>query len=557
MPPGHPAGPPPSHGQPLGPPPGQPQGAPPGQPQGAPPGQPQGVPSGQPQGAPSGAALAAPHGPGGPGFPPSGQPMHSGPGGPPPRKKPVWLIPLSIVLAVALIGGGVWASVALVNNLFGGAQPESVLPRSSAVFAKLDLKPTGQQWASYAQFYERLPDTLKDEFESAEDDFGEELFEELFPNVELDYASEVEPWLGQRFGVAVWAGNEEPLYAIALAVEDEELAEETLTRIQSEDDTLFFEVVDGFAILTDSQDALNDRRFLVENEGTLEDNEDFADDISDIGRGIATAWIDYGAIVHNEVLAADADLEDLAELGQVTGRLVAVVRMESKYLEFQANLVNAALDGNTIFAESVPTGGITALHDLPDNSVIALGGDGLDAVAQAFWEANQGSIESSEDYEEFDSAMRELGVRLPADFHKLLGTKTAFGMTDLEGLDYFGYSDIPFELRLTGADSALWDELVSPMSTGFGPSPSVTTDGDTTVISMGSAGTGRLGDDPVFQETMSGLEKAHLALYMDLRVAAEMWEDARPNQWGGLGGALQFQENGSATLNLRWVPSPE
>ncbi len=74
---------------------------------------------------------------------------------------------------------------------------------------------------------------------------------------------------------------------------------------------------------------------------------------------------------------------------------------------------------------------------------------------------------------------------------------------------------------------------------------------------MGSAGTGRLGDDPVFQETMSGLEKAHLALYMDLRVAAEMWEDARPNQWGGLGGALQFQENGSATLNLRWVPSPE
>lgn len=54
--------------------------------------------------------------------------MHSGPGGPPPRKKPVWLIPLSIVLAVALIGGGVWASVALVNNLFGGAQPESVLP---------------------------------------------------------------------------------------------------------------------------------------------------------------------------------------------------------------------------------------------------------------------------------------------------------------------------------------------------------------------------------------------------------------------------------------------
>src|SRR5690606_6215215 len=151
-------------GQPTGPghpPLGQPQ--PVGQPPAAPSGQPMGQPAGPPMGPPPGQPMGQPMGPGGPGFPPPGQPVYGGPGGPPPRKKPVWMIPLSIVLAVALVGGGVWASVALVNNLFGGPQPESVLPGSSLAFAKVDLKPSGGQWASYAQFYERLPDTVKDD----------------------------------------------------------------------------------------------------------------------------------------------------------------------------------------------------------------------------------------------------------------------------------------------------------------------------------------------------------------------------------------------------------
>mgnify|MGYP001165964191 FL=1 len=545
-------------GQPTGPghpPLGQPQ--PVGQPPAAPSGPPMGQPAGPPMGPPPGQPMGQPMGPGGPGFPPPGQPVYGGPGGPPPRKKPVWMIPLSIVLAVALVGGGVWASVALVNNLFGGPQPESVLPGSSLAFAKVDLKPSGGQWASYAQFYERLPDTVKDDLGGSDEDFGEELFEELYPDLNLDYETEVEPWLGQRFGVAVWVSSQEEfLYAVAVAVEDEDRAEETLTRIQTEDDSLFFDIVDGFAILTDSQEALNDRNSQVEQHGSLKDSETFSADLGEIGDGIAMLWADYGAMARNETAAAEFDLEDLSEVGEVTGRFAAVVRMESEYLEFEANVFDAGVDGNTLFADSVPPGGISALHDLPDNSVIALGGDGLDSVAQAVWEANSSSIESAPDYDDFDGIMRELGVRLPADFHKILGTKTALGITDLEGLDFFGTGDVSFDLRLTGADHDLWSDLMAPSDYTYGPTPTVTADGDTTVVSLGTAGTGRLGDDPVFQQTMRGLEEAHLALYMDLRVVAEESEDSWPEQWGGLGGALTFHEGGSMSLNLRWVPNP-
>ncbi|WP_232306545.1 DUF3352 domain-containing protein [Thermobifida cellulosilytica] len=498
------------------------------------------------------------HGPGGPGFPPPAPPGYGTPGAPPPRRRPVWVIPLSIVLALALIGGGAWASVALVNSLFGGPQPESVLPGSSLAYAKVDLKPTGRQWASYAQFYERLPDTVQDDLGSAEEDFGRELFEEMYPDLGLDYDTEVEPWLGQRVGLAVWSGPEDELvFAVALAVEDEELAEETLVRIQSQDDSLFFEVVDGFAVLSDSQTALNDRRAQVERVGTLEDNETFSADLDEIGEGVATVWADYGAMAQDPTAAAEFDLDDLSEVGEISGRFAAVVRVESEYLEFQADVFDAGVDGETLFSESVPAGGITALHDLPDNSVVALGGDGLDAVAQEIWEANRESIESAPDYADIDAMLREIGLRLPADFHKLLGTQTALGITDLAGLDFFfGTDDPSFELRLTGADSDLWSELLAPSDYSYGSTPTVTTDGDTTVVSMGTAGTGRLGDDPVFQQTMAGLGEAHLALYADLRVVAEMEEDPWPQQWGGLGGALQFHEGGSASLNLRWVPSP-
>ncbi|WP_084012314.1 DUF3352 domain-containing protein [Thermobifida halotolerans] len=483
--------------------------------------------------------------------------MYGGPPGPPPGRKPVWLIPVSIVVAIALVGGGVWASTALVSNLFGGPQPESVLPGSSLAFAKVDLKPTGGQWASYAQFYERLPETVKDDLGSAEDDFGQELFEEMYPDLNLDYASEVEPWLGQRFGVAVWEGaGQELLFAAAVAVEDEDLAEETLTRIQAEDDTLFFEVSDDFALLSDSQTALNDLHTQVEQHGTLEDDETFSADIADIGDGVAALWTDYGALARSETAASEVGLEDLSEIGEVTGRFAAVVRVESEYLEFETKVFNAGVDGTVLFADSVPPGGITALHDLPDNSVVAFGGDGLDGVAQAVWEANRESIESVPDYEDTDALLRELGIRLPADFHKILGTKTAMGITDLESSDFFGSGDVSFDLRLTGADNQLWSDLMAPSGYSYGPTPTVTADGDTTVVSMGTAGTGRLGDDPVFRQTMTGLEESHLALYMDLRAVAEMEEDAYPEQWGGLGGALRFHEAGSVSAVLRWVPSP-
>lgn len=492
------------------------------------------------------------------GYPPQGPPPppQAAYGGPPSGgRRRVWLIPVSVGLALALMATTVWASTSLVNRWFGGPQPETVLPGSSLVFAKVDLKPTGGQWASYAQFYEKLPDSIRDELGGEDEDFAKGLVEEEFDY--LDYETDVEPWLGQRFGVALWEdGDGEPAFVIAIATENESRAAETMARVQSEEDDVHFAVEDGFVLLTDEQATLDDLSAQVDRHGTLDKNKDFADDVGRIGAGVATLWLDAGALARSP-LSSSGGFGDIPESEDLAGRFAAVLRVESGYLEFRADSYGVSVDGVALFADDVPEGGITALDDLPDNSVIAVGGDRLDGVAQSLWEANQDSIESAPDYTDFDRGLREMGVTLPRDFHKLLGTRTAIGFTDFEVLDFFGSNDVSYEIRLDGADHGLWTDYADMLSPDvYSRGPAVNSDGDTTVISMGTAGTGRLGDDPVFRQTMDGLAGSHLGFYMDLRYVAEESGDAWPEQWGGLGGAVKFRENGGSSTVLRWVPSP-
>ncbi|GLU46833.1 acyltransferase [Nocardiopsis ansamitocini] len=493
------------------------------------------------------------------GYPPQGPPpghVYQPAPGPAPRKKSIWLVPASVVVALALMGTTVWASTALVNNLFGGPQPETVLPGSSLMFAKVDLKPTGGQWASYAQFYNKLPDSVRDELGGSEEDPARAVVEEAFP--ELDYVNDVEPWLGQRFGFAVWEGPDSaPVFAVAIAAENEGKATETLEKVHAESQDFSFVVKNGFALVTTDDASLADLDGQIAQYGTLDKNETFATDIDEIGEGVATLWGDIGGLSKSALGASNGSFDDLAQVGDLDGRVAAVLRLESDYLEFRADAYAWTVDGEAMLSGEVPAGGITALNDLPDNSVIAVGGDGLDALAQQVWETNSDTIESSPDFADANEAFQQMGVALPGDFTKLLGTTTAIGFTDI-GDDFFGSGDDgSFEVRLAGADQGIWEEFAAgTASGGYTTGPGVSADGDTTVLSYGTAGTGRLGDDPVFQQTMKGLEGAHIGFYMDGRYIAQEAEEANPEQWGGIGGAVELSDGGGSSTILRWVPSP-
>ncbi|MDA8368438.1 MAG: hypothetical protein M0026_01030 [Nocardiopsaceae bacterium] len=498
-----------------------------------------------------------------------------------PPKKRGWMIPVAAVLGVALMGTTVWASNSFVGGLFGGPQPESVLPSSTMVFAKLDLKPDGGQLANYAQFMDRLPDSVKDEIDPDADP-AEEIVDQMIEGLGLDmsYAQDFEPWLGKRFGVAAWAAENEDAAVddgmatvIAVAVEDEESASATLGEIEDETQEFTFDFRDDFALLAPNDAVLSELHDQIDSDGSLADEETFASDMETVGTdSIAAAWMDLGKIDQLESESPGPGYDDfggdgfdygdydpsplspLQSIGDVTGRIALGVKIESEYAELRGDLFDVSVEGTALSDYATAEPGIDVLGDLPDDTVMAVGGSGLDAMVQQVYE------ESPDDFADFGDAMAEVGAPLPDGLTDVLGSETAFAITDFQGSfdDFFsGYGpggSVSFQYRGVGADLGTLQEIVDQMfAGGYGSPPGVAEEGGSVVVSSGATGTGKLGDDSVYQQTMQGMEEASFGFYLDLRPFMEQAGEHGPEQWGSFGGSMSFGEESTSVL-ARWAP---
>ena len=189
---------------------------------------------------------------------------------------------VAIVGGSVAVGGG-WLAFSRLNG--GGPQPESVLPSDTVAFAKVDLNPSAGQKVAAVRFALRFPDAKGKVTESS--DLRKVAFEQLQEKGHLkdvDYAADVEPWLGDRFGVGLLPGagaKDRPIAVAVLAVTDEARARESLPRITESSDTTCG-VRDDFAICSEDTTVV---ALLTETEqpSTLADSQDFADDMSALG----------------------------------------------------------------------------------------------------------------------------------------------------------------------------------------------------------------------------------------------------------------------------------
>ncbi|WP_285732463.1 hypothetical protein [Nocardiopsis sp. ATB16-24] len=548
-------------------PPQQPQWQPqqPGQPgQGFPPPQ---VPGGQ---------YAGPGAPGGFGGPPGGPPPGvPHPGGPvPPRgggRSKWWLIPAAAGTAVALMATTVWATVSLVD--FGGPQPEEMFPGNAIAFAKLDLSIDGSQAMELIQFVDRLPDEITEEMDQPDDDMTDlfaEGFVGLFPEADQ---SDVEEWIGRRVGAAVWpaSGAAEVSegagvsVAIALAVDDERLAHEEFEALSRAHDDLYFEVVDDFVLLAPSEAALEDLRAQVDEHGSLDDSDVFSGDMADLpGGSLAVGWADYERMLQVEEIAREIGAEVLAETSEMSGRATASLRVDGDYLEARMDVFDFVVDGTDMaWLAATPGTSVAALESLPESTIMAFGASGLDtALADAYEGHDLPFVTSSGQREELEREFNRMGAPLPDGFTQLLGSSTAFGVTDIDlegffGSSYGGGEELSFQYRAVGGDETVLGEVVESMiADPYATPPGVNTDGDAVVVSRGSSATGRLGDDVVFQQTMQEMDDAVVAGFFDMRGVLTDSDVRDPDQWGALGLALSVTEEGRRTsLELRWAPS--
>lgn len=440
-----------------------------------------------------------------------------------------------VVGAAVLVGGGAYAAVAILGA-GGGDQPDSVLPASAAVYARVDVNPSVGQKVAAVRFFQGLDPETKARLDAGE--WREWAWEQLANGEEVpgdvDFEADIEPWLGDRLGVALVprGAEQEPIVAVALQVKDGQLALDTLDRLTAEDEVtegeteLAYYLDDDYVVFTTADD-LEDLRAAAQ-QGTLDDHEAYADDMDALGdAGIASVWADASRLGDLAPALADPELDSTGMLDELSteadlmnGRMAAAVRLSADAIEVTG--VNRGMEGLAL-----PAGGSGVdplVEQLPADTAAAISMENGAAWVQAAWDYYAATY--PEDVADVTASAAEEGFTLPDDLKTVLGDSMtlAVGPGVVEAFSTVsetstGMPELPIGYR-AATDAA----AVVTLLTDAGMPPSMlaqrTDDG---VLTLGldqayvdglAAPEGTLGQDATFRATVD--EGADAVFYVNV-----------------------------------------
>ncbi|GLW05037.1 hypothetical protein Misp01_01670 [Microtetraspora sp. NBRC 13810] len=349
-------------------------------------------------------------------------------GGAQPRKgRRGWIAAVIAAVVVVLIGGGGVYAVNLLSG--GGTQPEAVLPGSALAYVRLDLDPAANQKLALFNIARKFTPT-RESFS------GEDPRQALFNLIQsqgegaegLDFARDVEPWLGSRIGVAVTPpaqGSDEPGAVVAVQVTDEAAARAGITKLmEGEQAGIAFR--EDYALVTETQ-ALADR---YAQEAPLADNPNFTDDIGAIGeQGVLSIWGDMDRLSKIPSISGELDQQTLK---QVAGaRFAGALRFDGSYAEL-AGLVRGA----TMLDAGSPEA--ARISDLPATTAGAVSVSGLGDVFTKQWAEISRMAQQDATFQQFLADAQQSGLSLPDDVVTLLGKNLTLAV-DERGID----ADLP------------------------------------------------------------------------------------------------------------------
>lgn len=233
------------------------------------------------------------------------------------------LIAVGAIVAVgAVVAGGAWAATSFFAT---GSQPAEALPDSTIGYVSVDLDPSGGQKIEAIKMLKKFP-AFTDEINlDAEDDIRERLFEELTKSGEcegLDYAADVEPWLGSRAAMAaVDLGEDEPAPVVVVQVSDAGQAEDGMAALvdacggASEEGAGGW-VVDGDWMVIGETEEIAQQVVDAKDGGTLASDSAFDRWTGEAG--------DDGFMTMYVAKAAAQYLEDAAGMGSMLGGSLAM-----------------------------------------------------------------------------------------------------------------------------------------------------------------------------------------------------------------------------------------
>ncbi|WP_165865792.1 DUF3352 domain-containing protein [Vallicoccus soli] len=501
---------------------------------------------------------------------------------------------LAALLAAALVAVLVVAGARAVRWASGGGTlPAQVLPADARAYLAVDLDPPAGQKLQVLRLLRSLPDGPGGDRE----DLRRAAYDLLARGGGLDgvdWERDVDPWLGDRVGVAlrppVAGGSGGPARAAApvrpvaaLAVRDEDAARAALGRLAGRGGGPGWVLLDGYALLAPDQAQAEDAARAAQDR-PLADDPGFASDVDALGgRGVATAWAATAALAAPALAAAldasGASGGTAAGRALVTGadlaaaalgpRTAAVLRVD----DGRPRLVARTSGGWARPAGAAPPG----LAGLPVGTAAALAVHGLGGALTAGWDrlveedplvagvlgGAPGQRTAVED---------RLALELPAGLVPLAGEDLALALRP------GGADGAALRVRHPdpeGAGRALERLLALAGRAGALPERA-TTDGRLVVATTpsargalevsGSTGPGAaagpaLGEEPRVAEALPRLEQAVAAAYVDLDGLAPPggWAPgSAPARLAGAfaaaGATLAVPAPGVLELDLRLLP---
>ncbi|GAA4366417.1 DUF3352 domain-containing protein [Nocardioides caricicola] len=451
------------------------------------------------------------------------------------------LLAAGIVGGVALLGAGAWAAWTFFAT---GPQPAEALPDSTIAYASIDLDPSGGQKIEALRTLKKFP-AFEDEIGlDTDDDVRQWIFEKVQESggcAELDYADDIEPWLGDRFAVAaVDAGHESPDPVFVVQVGDEDAAEEGLGKLSDcADGEGAWVVADGWALVGETQEIV-DQVSDDAADAPLSEDDDFTrwtDAAGDSGIVSMYAAPEAGALIAEELgYLADLDgflSEDMAGApDEMTEALedfegaAATVRFDDGGVELEvagdAGEYGDAITSGDRAGETIGT--------LPADTAVAIGlsfGEDwfTDLVEQL------ATAEGSTAAELMEQLSEETGLDLPDDVRTLLGDSMALAVGpdfDSDGLFWAPEEGDGGSFQVGAKVSGDADEIdgvLDKLRDLAGPDAELfaSDDGEGVVVVGPDADyreqlleDGGLGDDDSYRDVVEEADDASAIVYVDL-----------------------------------------
>jgi hypothetical protein len=409
-------------------------------------------------------------------------------------------------VAAIVLGGGYLAYDRVLGG--GGAQPESAIPANAIAFAKVDLDPSGGQKIDALRFIRKFPkapaDTRKDDADLRKVVFDQLQKEGQFKG--LDYAKDVQPWLGSRFGVAALpgAGADRTVSVLALAVTDADEARSGLAKLSAADSNTHCSIGEDYALCGEDATAVE---AALESARTspLADAKGFADDLGSLGEdGVASFWLDMSRA---QELARQAKVGGAGALSaQYKGHFFGALRFDGPALELVGR--------GTGLADSGISGDSNGVGALPADTLAAFGLSGGKEYARKLW----ANLEKAGLTNDVQSMTDETGLRLPGDLQTLFGSSFAVAFGGMGE----GEQRMPKVALVTDSAEADVKALAGKVEQLVGAPFSIKAGNGRTVVALEqgyadavASGSG-LGDDAAFKDAVPDADSASVVLYANI-----------------------------------------